>query len=64
MTHWCVRTECEPGEADKYKALCGYASENKKEFRFDSLERVTCSKCLRHVRKTQEREDELRSADL
>lgn len=66
LLHWCARTTNTPGEAEQYTATCGYTSENKKEFRFDSMERVTCSKCLRHVGKaqTQEREDELRPADL
>ena len=66
ILHWCVMTGTVPGEPEQYTATCGYTSENKKEFRFDSMERVTCSKCMRHVgsMRTQEREDELRPADL
>jgi len=45
--HWCVRTEHGPEQADQYVAMCGYESGVRKEFRFDSLVKVTCEECLK-----------------
>ena len=46
LLHWCILTGTTPGEPEQYTATCGYTSTTRKEFRFDSMERVTCPDCL------------------
>jgi hypothetical protein len=48
IVHYCIRTECAPGKADLFIALCGCRLENVKETA-TNMTRITCEECRRKL---------------
>jgi len=51
IIHQLVRVDFTPGQPTEYRALCGYMSTDKGEFRKEKwgIERVTCEDCISRI---------------